>query len=159
VTTEYLVRSDDRRWIARHPGKAMMAGLVSAVLLVGVLWGVVFFIVVGALRTSVPARLAVKKAAANPAVVEALGRPLHERWLVTGNLHTRTPKNRNPAHARLKISVAGPRGKGKIETTAEKRSGQWVLTECTITFQDDGSAMNLLAKAEPDPAISPAPAQ
>ena len=103
--------------------------------------------------------MAINKAAANPAVVKALGGPPRERWLVTGNLHTRTSKNRSPGHARLKIRVAGPRGKGKIETTAEKRAGQWVLTECTITFADDGNAMNLLPTADPDPPISQAPAQ
>jgi hypothetical protein len=103
--------------------------------------------------------MAVRKAAANPAVVEALGRPLRERWLVTGDLHTRTSKNRSPAHAQLKIRVAGPRGRGRIEATARKRSGKWVLTECTITIAGEDAALDLLDTAQPDPSISQAPAQ
>ena len=159
MRTKYRGQFGDESWIARHPGRAVAAGLASVALLLAISWGAVFFIVVGALRTSVPARMAVKKAAANPAVVDALGQPLRERWLVTGVLHTRTSKNRTPAHARLKIQVAGPHGKGKIMTTAEKQSGQWVLTQCTITFAGDADSVDLLAAAEPSQAISPAPAQ
>jgi Cytochrome oxidase complex assembly protein 1 len=160
VTTRYLVRSSHESWIARHPGRALTTALAGVALLLAVFWGTIFFVVVGALRNSVPARMAINKAAANPAVVETLGRPLRERWLVTGRLHTRTAKNRAPAHAQLKIPVTGPLGKGKIETTAEKRSGQWVLTECTITFAgNDEDAVDLLDRTEPGQSISQAPAQ
>lgn len=137
----------------------MAAGLASIALLVAVSWGTVFLVVVGALRNSVPARMAVRKAAANPAVVGALGRPLRERWLVTGDLHTRTPQNRSPAHAHLKIRVAGPRGKARIETTAEKRSGHWVLTECTIKLAGDDDAVDLLDEPGPGQSFSQTPAR
>lgn len=144
--------------MARHPGRTMMAALASVACLFFLFAGTVFFVVVTGLRNSAPAWLAMEKAAQNPAVLEELGQPLRERWLVQGRIHTGNSPASASGHAQLKIPVAGPRGTARIEATAEKHSGRWDLTACTITFEDDSDSVDLLNTPAPDQAISQAPA-
>ena len=64
---------------------------------------------------------ALARAKSHPAVIEALGSPVTEGFLVSGN----TNVNGASGETNLAIPISGPRGKGTIYMSANKSLGQW----------------------------------
>ncbi len=64
---------------------------------------------------------ALARAKAHPAVIEALGSPITEGFLVSGN----TNVNGASGEANLSIPISGPKGKGTIYVAASKSLGRW----------------------------------
>ena len=88
--------------------------------------------VFAALKSTEPYKEALRIARDDPRVVEALGSPVEEGWLLQGNV------NRSGAggNANLHIPVSGPDGEGTVHVVAVRESGEWRLT--TLTFDEDG---------------------
>src|SRR5437773_3067210 len=61
------------------------------------------------------------RAKTHPAVIEALGSPVTEGLLLSGN----TNVNGASGEANLSIPVSGPKGKGTIYVAATKSLGRW----------------------------------
>ena len=83
---------------------------------------------------------AVEMAAANTAVIEALGTPIKEGFFVTGNIHT----SNNSGNADLSIPISGPEGKARIHLVATKAGGEWTYSVLTVTIKSTGAIINLL---------------
>ena len=63
------------------------------------------------------------RAKTHPAVIEALGSPIREGFLVSGN----TNVNAASGEGNLSIPISGPKGKGTIYVAATKSLGRWNL--------------------------------
>jgi Cytochrome oxidase complex assembly protein 1 len=78
---------------------------------------------------------ALARAQAHPSVIEALGSPIKEGFLVSGNSNV----NGASGEANLSIPVSGPVGKGTIYVAANKSLGRWnysgLIVEITKTHQ------------------------
>jgi hypothetical protein len=78
---------------------------------------------------------ALARARAHPSVIEALGSPIKEGFLVSGN----TNVNGASGEANLSIPISGPNGKGTIYVAANKSLGRWnysgLILEVTKTHQ------------------------
>ena len=124
-------------------------------------FGVIVFIVVGALATtrfSGACTAALTRAAADPAVVEALGSPIEEGWLVIGTL--------DPGRcAELTIPVSGPKGDATIEVKAScarcrraswpfgrerDAANEWVLSALVVSVKATGRRITVLEDEAPD---------
>ncbi|UCF68281.1 MAG: hypothetical protein JSV80_02980 [Acidobacteriota bacterium] len=92
-----------------------------------------------------PYRLAVERVRASPEVIEALGEPIETRW--THQLELKIDND----EARLRIPLVGPKGEATVRGRADRRQGQWALTELTVRL-DDGGEITLIPEqdAEPD---------
>jgi hypothetical protein len=75
----------------------------------------------GFIRSSDAYTGALARARSSPAVVDAIGAPITDGFLVTGNIST----TGDSGAAELEIPVKGPRGAGSIFVTASKRLGVW----------------------------------
>src|SRR6266700_4614704 len=85
----------------------------------------------------------------NPAVIEAVGSPVTEGFLVSGN----TNVNGASGEANLSIPIAGPKGKGTIYVSAKKSLGQWNYSGLVFEIAKTHQRIDLLQS--PTPANSP----
>jgi hypothetical protein len=83
--------------------------------------GSVFLIVFSAVKSTDVYKDALARAKRHPAVTEALGAPMREGFLVSGN----TNVNGASGEANLSIPISAPKGKGTIYVAAKKSLGQW----------------------------------
>jgi hypothetical protein len=101
----------------------------------------------GTMRSSGACQEAVARAAATPAVVQALGSPIEIGWFVTGTLD---PGRR----AEITIPVSGSRGQARIDVVASKADGKWAFSTLTVKLRATGEQISLV---EQGPRSNPAP--
>ena len=92
---------------------------------------------------------ALERAKANSAVIEALGSPIAEGFLVSGN----TNVNGAYGEANLSIPISGPDGKGTIYVAANKSLGRWNYSGLIVEIAKTHRRIDLLQA--PRQATSP----
>src|ERR1043166_4885715 len=92
---------------------------------------------------------ALARAKVHPSVIEALGSPIREGFLVSGN----TNVNGASGEANLSIPISGPNGKGTIYVAASKSLGQWNYSGLVVEITKAHQRIVLLQS--PVPANSP----
>jgi len=92
-------------------------------------------IVFSAMKSTDVYKAALARAQAHPSVIEALGAPIKDGFLVSGNANV----NGASGEANLSIPISGPNGKGTIYVAANKSLGRWnysgLIVEITKTHQ------------------------
>jgi hypothetical protein len=96
--------------------------------------------VFAAMKNSDAAKESVLKAQANPRVVQKLGTPIEEGWLVSGSINTSTTSG----DADLAVPISGPKGQGKVYVTAHKSAGAWNYSVMEVAFEGSKARINLL---------------
>jgi len=81
----------------------------------------------------------------DPAVIETLGSPITERFLVSEN----TNVNGASGEANLSIPISGPNGKGTIYVAAKKSLGRWNYSELTAEIEKTHQRIDLLGSSMP----------
>ena len=127
----------------------MPLGCFSIAVLFVVFVGSVILIVFSAGKSTDVYKDALARAKTNRAVIEALGSPITEGFLVSGN----TNVNGASGQANLSIPVAGPKGKGTIYVAANKSLGQWNYSGLVFEIAKTHQRIDLLQR--PTPANSP----
>jgi hypothetical protein len=84
------------------------------------------------------------QARSNPTVANALGSPIKEGFLVSGNINV----NGASGNAELAIPISGPKGKATIYVEAVKSAGEWSFSKLVVKLeqqnvQDKGEAFPL----------------
>ena len=92
---------------------------------------------------------ALARAKVHPAVIEALGSPITEGFLVSGN----TNVNGAAGEANLSVPIAGPKGKGTIYAAARKSLGEWNYSGLVVEIANTHQRIDLLQR--PAPTNSP----
>jgi len=111
--------------------------------------GSIVLIVFSAVKSSDVYKDALARAKTHPAVIEALGSPVTEGFLVSGN----TNVNGASGEANLSIPVSGPKGKGTIYVAARKSLGRWNYSGLVLEIVKTHQRIDLLQP--PAPASSP----
>jgi hypothetical protein len=83
---------------------------------------------------------ALARAKANSAVIEALGSPIKEGFLVSGN----TNVNGASGEANLSIPISGPNGKSTIYLAANKSLGRWNYSGLVVEIAKTHQRIDLL---------------
>ena len=107
--------------------------------------GSILVIVFGAIKSSDVYREALARAKADPAVIEALGSPIKDGFLVSGN----TNVNGASGESNLAIPISGPKGQGTIYVSANKSLGQWNYSGLVVEVGQTHERIDLLQKAVP----------
>ena len=122
-------------WWMRNWKWFVPVGCLSMLVLFVGLVGSVALIVFSAMKSTEVYKAALARARAHPSVIEALGSPIKEGLLVSGNANV----NGASGEANLSIPISGPNGKGTIYVAASKSLGQWnylgLIVEITKTHQ------------------------
>jgi hypothetical protein len=96
-------------------------GCFTVALLFLVFVSSVLVIVFSAIKSTDVYNEALDRAKAGPAVIEALGSPIKDGFLVSGNTNVNGPSG----ESNLAIPISGPKAKGTIYLSANKSLGQW----------------------------------
>ena len=123
----------------------MPLGCFTVTLLFLVFVGSILVIVFSAMKSSDVYREAFARAKADPAVVEALGSPIKDGFLLSGN----TNVNGASGESNLAIPISGPKGKGTIYVSANKSIGQWNYSGLVVEVRQTHQRIDLLQKSVP----------
>ena len=85
------------------------------------------------------------RAKTHPAVIEALGSPIREGFLVSGN----TNVNAASGEGNLSIPISGPKGKGTIYVAATKSLGRWNYSGLVVEIEKTHQRIDLLRDPVP----------
>jgi len=102
--------------------------------------GSVVVIVFSAVKSTDVYKDALARARSDPAVIEALGPPVTEGFLISGN----TKVNGASGEANLAIPVSGPKGKGTIYVAAKKSLGRWDYSGLVLEIANTRQRIDLL---------------
>ena len=127
----------------------MPLGCFTVMLLFVIFVGSILVIVFGAMKSTDVYKDALSQARGNSAVIEALGTPIKDGFLVSGN----TNVNGASGEANLAIPISGPKGKGTIYVSAKKSLGQWRYSGLVVEVGQTHERIDLLQS--PAPASSP----
>jgi len=122
---------------------------------------IVFFIlplallgsIFAAMKNSDVAKESLLRAQKNAFVVQKLGTPIEEGWLVSGSINTSTTSG----DADLAVPISGPKGQGKVYVTAHKGAGTWDYQVMVAAIEGSDQRINLLADVEPGTEFRPTP--
>jgi Cytochrome oxidase complex assembly protein 1 len=107
--------------------------------------GSILVIVFSTMKSTDVYKEALARAKADPAVIEALGLPVKDGFLVSGN----TNVNGASGESNLAIPISGPKGKGTIYVSANKSLGQWNYSGLVVEVGQTHQRIDLLHKAAP----------
>jgi hypothetical protein len=127
-------------WWTRNWKWFVPVGCLSMLLLFVVFVGSVALIVFSAMKSTDVYKDALERAKANSAVIEALGSPITEGYLVSGN----TNVNGASGEANLSIPISGPNGKGTIYVAAIKSLGRWNYSGLVVEIAKTHRRIDLL---------------
>lgn len=130
----------DRNWKWFVP-----TACVGAVLVLVAFVAVIVTVVFGFIKSSDPYKVSVERAKASPAVVEKLGEPITEGFLVTGNINVSGPSG----NANLAIPIAGPKAEATIYVQGVKAMGQWSFPRLVVEIEKTAERIDLSEAAQP----------
>ena len=102
-------------------------------------------IVFSAMKSTDVYREALARAKADPTVIKALGSPIKDGFLVSGN----TNVNGASGESNLAIPISGPKGKGTIYVSANKSLGQWNYSGLVVEVGQTHERIDLLQRSAP----------
>ena len=118
----------------------MPVGCLSFLVLFVAFVGSIALIVFGAMKSTDVYKDALGRAKGNSAVIDALGSPITEGFLVSGN----TNVNGASGEANLSIPISGPNGKGTIYVAANKSLGRWNYSGLVVEIGKTHQRIDLL---------------
>jgi hypothetical protein len=120
-------------------------GCFSVALLFFAFVGSIVVIVFSAMKSTDVYKEALARAKMHPAVIEALGSPIKDGFLVSGN----SSVNGASGESNLAIPISGPKGKGTIYVSATKSLGQWNYSGLVVEVGQTHERIDLLKKSAP----------
>jgi hypothetical protein len=124
-------------------------GCFSVTLLFLAFVGSILVIVFSAMKSTDVYKETLARAKADPAVIEALGSPIKDGFLVSRN----TNVNRTSGESNLAIPISGPKTEGTIYVSANKSLGRWNYSRLVVEVGQTHERIDLLQK--PAPSNSP----
>jgi Cytochrome oxidase complex assembly protein 1 len=133
-------------WWERNWKWFVPLGCFSVALLFVAFVGSIVLIVFSAVKSTDVYKDALARAKADPAVIEALGSPITEGFLLSGN----TNVNGASGDANLSIPISGPKGKGTIYVAATKSLGHWNYSGLVLEIAKTRERIDLLQRPTPE---------
>ena len=130
----------EKEWYERNKKWAVPLGFVVAIVAIVGFFGGIFLFVFSVIKNSDVYVKSLTKAQASPAVIQTLGEPIEERFLVFGNIHVNGPSG----EADLAIPISGPKGSGTIYAVATKSAGIWHFEVLQVRIKGSEERIDLL---------------
>jgi len=132
-------------WWTRNWKWFVPLGCFTVALLFLAFAGSIVVIVFSAMKSTDVYKEALARAKADPAVIEALGSPIKDGFLLSGN----TNVNGASGESNLAIPISGPRGKGTVYVSASKSLGRWIYSGLVVEISGTHQRIDLLQTAAP----------
>jgi Cytochrome oxidase complex assembly protein 1 len=138
-------------WFGRNWKWVVPVGCLLPVLFVGGCGLVVFWFATGIMKQSEAYKIALARAQANPAVIEAIGSPISQTGIVSGNSNV----SGAVGEANLSIPLSGPKGKATLYVEAKKSADTWFFQTMVVKIEKTGERIDLNTLPVPARAASP----
>jgi len=132
-------------WWKRNWKWFVPLGCFTVALLFLAFVGSIVVIVFSAMKSTDVYKEALARAKADPVVIEALGSPIKDGFLLSGN----TNVNGASGESNLAIPISGPKGKGTIYVSANKSLGRWNYSGLVVEVGQTHERIDLLQKSAP----------
>jgi formylmethanofuran dehydrogenase subunit D len=132
-------------WWKRNWKWFVPLGCFTVVLLLFVFAGSIVVIAFSAMKSTDVYREALARAKTDPAVMDALGSPIKDGVLVSGN----SSVNGASGESNLAIPISGPKGKGTIYVSAIKSLGRWNYSGLVVEVGQTHERIDLLQRSTP----------
>jgi Cytochrome oxidase complex assembly protein 1 len=140
-----------RNWFGRNWKWVVPGGCLLLVLFAGGCALAVFFFATGVMKQSDAYKIALARAQANPAVIEAIGSPISQPGIVSGNSNVNGPTG----EANLSIPLSGPKGKATLYVEAKKSADLWFFQTMVVKIEKTGERIDLNKLPLPARSASP----
>jgi len=132
-------------WWTRNWKWFVPLGCFTVALMFLLFAGSIVVIVFSEMKSTDVYKEALERAKRDPAVVEALGSPIKDGFLVSGNSNV----NGASGESNLAIPISGPKGKGTIYVSATKSLGRWIYSGLVVDLSGTHQRIDLLQTAAP----------
>jgi hypothetical protein len=132
-------------WFSRNWKWLVPSGCLLMAVLIACFIGAIMYFVFSMMKSNDAYQHALEIARNNPAVVEALGKPIEDGAFVTGNFE----ENGTSGTANFAIPLSGPKGTGKVYVEARKSAGQWNYAVIVFEAEATKQRVNLLEDSAP----------
>ena len=126
-------------WFGRNWKWVVPVGCLLPVLFAGGCALMVFFFVTGVMKQSDAYKVALARAQTNPALIEAIGSPILQKGIVSGNSNV----NGATGEANLSIPLSGPKGKATLYVEARKSADLWLFQTMVVKIEKTGERIDL----------------
>jgi Cytochrome oxidase complex assembly protein 1 len=126
-------------WFGRNWKWVVPVGCLLPVLFVGGCGLVVFWFATGIMKQSEAYKIALARTQANPAVIEAIGSPISQTGIMSGNSNV----NGAIGEANLSIPLSGPKGKATLYVEAKKSADTWFFQSMVVKIEKTGERIDL----------------
>jgi hypothetical protein len=126
-------------------------GCLAVLLVCGGMVTIVGTMIFSMLRNAEPCQEAVRRAEGNTVVVDALGTPIKQGWVVRGSIVMQN----NDGQANLEVPIWGPKGRGTVHVVASRRGGVWFYSEMDVAIEGRTEHVNLLPGSTTRPTTMP----
>ena len=126
-------------WFGRNWKWVVPVGCLLPVLFLGGCALAIFFFATGVLKQTDAYKTALVRAQANPAVIEAIGSPISQTGIVSGNSNV----NGATGEANLSIPLRGPKGKATLYVEAKKSTDIWYFQTMVVKIGKTGERIDL----------------
>src|SRR5213079_915725 len=133
-------------WWTRNWKWFVPLGCFTVALLFLVFVGSIVLIVFSAMKSTDVYKEALARTKADPAVTEALGSPIKDGFLVSGN----TNVNGASGESNLAIPISGPKRKGIIYVSANQVTRQWNYLGLIVEVGQTHERIDVLQKSAPN---------
>src|SRR5947207_12176838 len=99
----------------------------------------VFFFATGIMKQSDAYKIALARAQANPAAIEAIRSPISQTGIVSGNSNVNGPTG----EANLSIPLSSPKKKATLYVEAKKSADPWMFQTMIIKIEKTGERIDL----------------
>src|SRR5438067_3751984 len=138
-------------WFGRNWKWVVPVGCLLPVLFLGGCALMIFFFATGVLKQSDAYKIALARAQATPAVIEAIGSPVSQTGIVSGNSNANGPTG----EANLSIPLSGPKGKATLYVEGKKSADTWFFQTMVVKIEKTGERIDLNTLPVPARAASP----
>jgi hypothetical protein len=129
-----------QNWWRRNWKWVVPVGCFSCLVLMLGFVALIMSFVFGIMKSSDAYKQALVMAESNPAVVSALGKPIHDGFFTYGNINV----SGSSGNADLEIPISGPKGKGRVYVEAKKSTGEWSFSKLIVQIDQSNERINLL---------------
>src|SRR5256714_7102636 len=125
-------------WFGRNWKWVVPLGCLLPVLFMGGCGLLAFLFATGIMKQSDAYKIALARAQANPAVIEALGSPISQTGIVSGNSNV----SGAVGEANLSIPLSGPKGKATLYVEAKKSADTWFFQTMVVKIEKTGERID-----------------
>jgi hypothetical protein len=126
-------------WFGRNWKWVVPVGCLLPILCIVGFALAVFYFVVGVMKESDAYKMALARAQTNPALIQAIGSPISQTGIVSGNTNVNGPTG----DANLSIPLSGPKGKATLYVEAKKSADVWLFQTLAVKIENTGERIDL----------------